>query len=107
MGHGACIGHQHINAAKLFTRRRDPALERRAVEYIDTGPRGLDAQGLQSRNRFGHLLRITGAKGDIGAFPRQGLGNGPANAARAAQYNRVLCLKLKIHVRLPFVWSLA
>ena len=55
------------------------------------------ALGLQGLDRFGDLLFIAGADGDIGAFTGQRAGNGTPDAARAAKDDGVLSFEMQIH----------
>ena len=49
-------------------------------------------------NRLADLIFMPGADRDIGAFIRQRICNRAPDAARAAEYDGVLCFEMKIHV---------
>ena len=93
--------HGSRRAAQFVGGLTDPGLQRGTVHDVDGLSRRLDAGFGERRDSLRHLVGVAGADGDVRALGRQGFGDGPADAARPSENDRVLADELKVHLGVP------
>jgi hypothetical protein len=101
--HGAGIGEQHVDAAKLRGHARYPRRQRGCVGDVDRCASGLHAHCLQFGDGGRDLIRVARANRHARAFTGQRARNRPPNAARTAEHDGVSSLQTQIHCFFLFV----
>ena len=97
LGHRAGIRDEDVEAAEFVRGRSDPVLEGGAVGDVHARAGGFDAESFQFGHGGGNLVCIARADPEIRAFFRERVRDRTANAARAAEDERVLAFDVEIH----------
>ena len=102
LGERADIGDEDVEAAERLGGLRHPGAQRLGVGHVDHAAPALHPLAGERRDGLVHRGFVARAQRHIASLGRQLLGDGAADAARAAGDDRVLALEIEIHTSAPF-----